>query len=42
MLLVVQRMSPRLASRIMSGLGFKALSKVLAGKLPPPQLQPPA
>lgn len=42
MLLVVQRMSPRLASRIMTGLGFKALSKVLAGELPAPRLQPPA
>jgi NAD(P)-dependent dehydrogenase (short-subunit alcohol dehydrogenase family) len=42
MLLFVQRMSPRLASRIMTGLGFKALAKVLAGELPPPSLLPPA
>ena len=40
MLLFVQRMSPRLASRIMTGLGFKALSKVLGGELPPRALPP--
>ena len=41
MLLFLQRVSPRLASRIMAGLGFKALSKVLAGELPPRALAPP-
>jgi NAD(P)-dependent dehydrogenase (short-subunit alcohol dehydrogenase family) len=40
MLLFIQRLSPRLASRIMSGLGFKALAKV--GSAEPPRLAPPA
>jgi NAD(P)-dependent dehydrogenase (short-subunit alcohol dehydrogenase family) len=43
MLLLVQRFSPRLASRIMNKLGFNALSKVLRGDLPPPPaLSPPS
>ena len=41
MLLFLQRVSPRLASRIMAGLGFKALSKVLGGELPPRRLASP-
>lgn len=42
MLLLVQRVSPRLASRIMSNLGFKALSKVVGGELPPARPSLPA
>lgn len=34
MLLLLQRLSPRLAAQIMNGLGWKALAKVAAGALP--------